>query len=59
MLDEKYSGSLNDVLNRLIAEQDRINPNEVTVEYIRRQRENRLIDNPFENINWEWFGYAS
>ena len=56
MLDEKYSGSLDDIFNRLIAKQDGINLNEVTVEYIRSQRASRLTDNYFNGINWEQFG---
>lgn len=36
--------SLEDYLNRLIAEKDGIKPEEVTVEYIRQQREKRFND---------------
>jgi len=49
--------SLGELLNRLIATQENIRPEEVTVEYIQKQRESRLYPTTRYNISTEYGGY--
>jgi hypothetical protein len=49
--------SLEDFLTRRIATEEKINPDEVTVEYIHEQRKKRYYPNTRYNIGSDYSGY--